>query len=261
MRITAKELSTARAVCTATELALIESSHGPSLDKADATRLKKKITVARELRDKWRDQFERQRREVQQSQGSRVNDKNQRSEEKSELFAKALARFEEQLVKWEAAPASASTKKSPSRATPVKADRVRAHRADRSRTKEALNELIVPKVPRKAAVIAKPVAAKSVAAKPKAATKVAPPVKAAAAKVAAPLKTKLPLKKTVKKVAVLSRKVAAKAKLPKSALAATATAKSAAKATRLKVSGKNSRVQGHVSAAGKRSQARRDGKK
>ena len=261
MRITAKELSTARAVCTATELALIESSHGPSLDKADVARLKKKITLSRELRDKWRDQFEKQRRDVQQSQGSRVNDKNQRSEEKSNLFANALARFEEQLVKREAAPTSAAAKKSPARATPVKADRVRSHRADRARTKEALNELIVPKVPRKAAAATKPVAAKAMAP-----TKVAAPAKAAAAvkkaapaKAAAPVKTKLPLKKTAKKAAVLSRKPATTTKMPKSSQAV--TAKSAATSTRLKVSGKDSRVRGHVSAAGKRSQARRDGKK
>lgn len=275
MRIPAKELSTARAVCTATELALIESSHGPSLEKADTTRLKKKITVARELRDKWRDLFERQRREVQQAQGSRVNEKNQRSEEKSELFAKALARFEEQLVKREAAPASASAKKSSSRSTPVKAQRVRAHRADRSRTKEELNELVVPKAMTKSAVKPVPVApAKKAAARVKVAApakaaapaKVAVPAKAAAkiaapAKAAAAAKTRLPMKKVVKKSAAESRSVAAKTKLPKSSLAATATAKSAAKTTRLKVSGKDSRVQGHVSAAGKRSQARRDGKK
>ena len=246
MRIPAKELSTARVICTATELKLIESSHGLSLEKLDAARLKKKVTLARELRDKWRDVFEKQRREVQQAQKARVSDKNQRSEEKSGLFSNALARFEEQLAKLEAAPATPVKKSSAARATPIKAKRVRGHRATRAHTKKQLKEMDVspgrPKPPTAAAPA------------PVAATPASPTVKTV--KRAA---SKLPVKKVVSKKAPKGT-LSAKSKGVKSR-SASSSAQAAAKKTRIKVSGKDSRVRGHVSAAGKRSQARRDGKK
>ena len=66
MRIPNKELSNARAWCTPTELRLIESSHGQALANANEAGLKKNISRARVLRDKWRDLFRRQRRQVQQ---------------------------------------------------------------------------------------------------------------------------------------------------------------------------------------------------
>ena len=253
MRIPAKELSDAKSLCTVTELRLIESSHGPVLEKADAVRLKKKIALARELRDKWRDLFERQRREVQQNQVARVNEKNQRSETKISLFASALARFEEQLAKVSSGSATPAAKKTSSRATPVKAQRVQAHRVTRSRTKEQLKELQVAKSGTKKPTVPAPAATTAVT---------SPAATSSAGKV----KSKLPVKKvaklaTAKAVRSSNLKPTKTAAKTKSALPASIAAKAAAKSTRIKVSGKDSRVRGHVSAAGKRSQARRDGKK
>ena len=79
MTITKDELATAQSLCTVTELRLINSSHGPALEKLDQTGLKKKIILAREQRDKWKDLFTRQRREVQKKEAARVNDKNERT--------------------------------------------------------------------------------------------------------------------------------------------------------------------------------------
>ncbi|MEI8022447.1 MAG: hypothetical protein WCH39_29830, partial [Schlesneria sp.] len=67
-------------------------------------------------------------------------------------------------------------------------------------------------------------------------------------------------KKAVKKP-VGAPSTLAKTKGPKSAAAPTKSASVAAKQTRIKMSGKDSRVRGHVSASGKRNQARRDGKR
>ena len=245
MQISAKEISDAKALCTATELRLIESSHGTVLEKTDATRLKKKIVLARELRDKWRDLFEKQRREVQQAIGSRVNEKNQRSEEKSQLFASALARFEQQLTQASANPpvttkASASSK-------PAKAQRVQSHRVNRARTKEQLNELKISKG------VKKPVT-------PPASTPVPETAAPVVAKTLASKPSKLPLKKVAKKKSVAA-KLTASSTRTKGSIPSATSAKSAAKKSRLKTSGKESRLRGHVSAAGKRSQAKRDGKR
>ena len=254
MRIPAKELSDAKSLCTVTELRLIESSHGPTLEKADQTRLKKKIALAREQRDKWRDLFTRQRRDVQQEQASRDNQSNKRSERKSELFANALTRFEAQLAKVMEAPPVAPAAKATSRPVTPKADRVRAQRVARATTKLKLKELELPTATKKVSppTVDKPV--DPVVVTP------TPPTKATTK-----TKSKSPTKKATKKVS--AKKVAgspsrlAKAKPAASKVAQTKGAAAAAKSTRIKVSGKDSRVRGHVSASGKRSQARRDSKR
>lgn len=238
MALSEKELAEARVICTKTEMQLLQSSQGPLLEQADQARLKKKITLARELRDKWRDQFESQRRESQQSTGMRVNEQNQRSEEKMQLFAGALTRFEEQLTKVIANP---PVKKAAPRSKPIKAQRVRAHRASRAQTRGELKEF-----KNEAAAAAKP-------SKPvPAAAPAAAPVKATAT-----AKKKAPTKKAVKKAAVKGRAVTTR----KSPAPSTPATKAAAKKNRLKVSGKTTRVPAHTTAAGKRSQARRDTKK
>ena len=249
MRIPAKELSDAKSLCTVTELRLIESSHGPTLEKADQTRLKKKIALAREQRDKWRDLFTRQRRDVQKEQASRDNQSNKRSERKSELFANALARFEAQLAKVIESPPATPASKAASRPVTPKADRVRAQRVVRATTKLKLKELELPTATKKVSppTVVKPVDA--VVLTP------TPPVKATTKTT-----SKKPTKKASKKVAGSPSRLA-KAKPPASKVARTKSAVVAAKSTRIKVSGKDSRVRGHVSASGKRTQARRDSKR
>lgn len=243
MHLSEKELAEARAICTKAEMQLLQSSHGPLLEQADQARLKKKVTLARELRDKWRDQFESQRRGSQQSTGMRVNEQNQRSEEKVQIFAGALARFEEQLAKVVANP---TAKKGVARSKPIKAQRVRSHRASRSEARGALKELKA-----EVTAAAKPAAKKSAAPSAATSTPAAASVKAAATK------KKAVAKKAVKKAAVKGRVVATR----KSSAPSTPVAKAAAKKNRLKVSGKTTRVPAHTSAAGKRNQARRDAKK
>src|SRR5690606_36367487 len=86
-------VSKARELCTAAELRLVEASAPKSLAKLDEAELKKNVERARKLRDKWRDQATRQRREVQQAQAARTTDKTARSQEKTQLFAEVLTRF------------------------------------------------------------------------------------------------------------------------------------------------------------------------
>ncbi len=251
MTITKDELANAKSLCTTTELRLINSSHGPALEKLDQAGLKKKIVLARELRDKWKDVFTRQRRDVQQKEAARVNDKNERSLEKSQLFGNALARFEEQLKKVIANPSSVAGARKSTPPAPTKEQRVRAQRVVRARTKEQLKDLL-PASPKKA-VVAKAVATPVPAAPAK--KTAAPAVKAKALP-----KKSVATKKAVKKP-VGAPSTLAKAKGPKSAAAPTKSASVAAKQTRIKMSGKDSRVKGHVSASGKRNQARRDTKR
>ena len=251
MTITKDELAKAKSLCTTTELRLINSSHGPALEKYDASGLKKKIVLARELRDKWNDVFTRQRREVQKKEAARVNDKNERSQEKSQLFANALARFEEQLKKVVANPSLFTGVKKSAVPAATKAQRVRTQRVVRARTKEQLKDLI-PASPKKAVVVKK-------VASP---APVAPTKKTAAL----PVKPKAAAKKSVKAKKAVKKPVGApstlaKAKGPKTAAAPTKSASAVAKQTRIKMSGKDSRVRGHVSASGKRNQARRDNKR
>ena len=255
MTITKDELANAKSLCTTTELRLINSSHGPALEKYDEAGLKKKIVLARELRYKWNDVFTRQRRDVQQKEGARVNDKNERSQVKSQLFANALARFEAQLTKVVASPAPVAGAKKSSHSAPTKEQRVRAQRVDRARTKEHLKDLL-PASPKKVVVtkaVTPPVPAAptkttaALPAKPKAATKKS-------------VKTKKAAKKAVKKP-VGAPSTLVKAKGPKSAAAPTKSASVAAKQTRIKMSGKDTRVRSHISASGKRNQARRDTKR
>jgi hypothetical protein len=251
MPITKEELATAQSLCTVTELRLINSSHGPALEKYDVAGLKKKIVLAREQRDKWKDLFTRQRRDVQKKEAARVNDKNERTLEKSQLFANALARFEEQLKKVVANPPTKVAAKKSVSAAPTKAQRVRTQRVVRARTKEQLKDLL-PETPKKEVVV----------------KKVATPEPVVPAKMTAPVpvKAKAVAKKVVKTKKAVKKPVGApstlaKGKGTKKAAVPTKSANIAAKQTRLKMSGKDTRVRGHVSAAGKRNQARRDTKR
>ncbi|WP_116809421.1 hypothetical protein [Steroidobacter cummioxidans] len=89
----------ARALCTAAEYQLFEAS----LDRKQHTlaRLQSKIARTRQLRDKYRDLYKRQRIANRTRTGNRKGnrlDSNARTEQKAHLFDEVLKRFE-QLAK------------------------------------------------------------------------------------------------------------------------------------------------------------------
>ena len=241
----------AKQMCTKAELGVVLGSRPDAIEKLSADQLKKNVASARRLRDKWRDLATEQRRDTQQAQKSRVTDKNARSGEKAALFAHVLKRYEEQLAK---AQAGGSTGGKTLPKAPKKKVRAAGHRLKRAVVRDELKDVRSElNAASKAKVKKKKAAKKKAAAAPAAA---APKKKVAKKKVAA--------KKEVKK------KVAKKAAKKKPAFgvgslglvtaepARQLSAQTAAKKSRLKASGKTSRVQAHVQARGGRKQAKRD---
>lgn len=94
-------MSAARALCTKPELALVLDSTAGRLAKLPADRLRKNIELARRLRDKYGGLASRQRREgrgKQEARGARPSQGGERTQRKQELFADVLARFEKQFA-------------------------------------------------------------------------------------------------------------------------------------------------------------------
>ena len=244
---------------TATEYGLLEASYV----EAPAAELKKKLALARSLRDKWKDQYTRQRRARQTERGGRAGSENDRSHAKQELFSEAVRRFEALLlVVPEAVPVATKA----ARKKPTKAGRTRAHRQDRVTTRKTLRPMATrATAAKKAAPVAAPAA--PVVAAP-AAPAPAAPAPVAAAPVAAAKKTapRRPPK------GIKAPKVKGKAKGAKPAVETpslgrlgvavpgpkSAAASAKAKKTGLKLTGLTTRTRGHVSAAGKRAQGKKD---
>jgi hypothetical protein len=258
-----------KALCTAAEAELVRASRRPEIGQLDARALKKHVTQARKLRDKWRDQATKQRRDTQQRHNARVADGEKRSEQKAEIFDAALAAFEKQLEKVSAA-GSASSKPAPTKKA-AKSAPAPDHRAARASKREALE-----------AQREEMNAASKPATKPikKKVTKKKTATKAMSTAAVAP-KKKVVKKKTAKKgVYAAAAKKAVKSLLnqPTEHDAATKSTKgtqseglvgpvnakkqrgaqTAAKQERLDQSGVRSRLKGHASASGRRSQGKRD---
>jgi hypothetical protein len=91
------DLKTIRAMLTAAERKVFDSSLGKQIAAASREQIQAAIGQARSLRDKWRDLYAEQTRGTKRSAkaGSGAND---RSREKSELFAGALERLETRLA-------------------------------------------------------------------------------------------------------------------------------------------------------------------
>jgi|688.fasta_scaffold520326_2 hypothetical protein len=91
------DLKTIRAMLTAAERKVFDSSLGKEIAAAGRAELQAAIRQARTLRDKWRDLYAKQTRTTKRTTnaGTATND---RSREKSELFAGALQRLEARLV-------------------------------------------------------------------------------------------------------------------------------------------------------------------
>ena len=165
---------------TVTERRLLESSLGKSLATATAAQLGKAIELARSFRDKWRDTFRAQRRTGQAAAGARGVSGNDRSEEKSEIFAGMLARLEARLAEIGSSVPKAVASKREASTRPSKKIRTAAARTERASVKAALAEHVTASpgtrkpvnkkaIARKAlarkAVVAKPVARKTAAGK------------------------------------------------------------------------------------------------
>ncbi|WP_428304792.1 hypothetical protein [Lacipirellula sp.] len=240
----------AKRMCTKAELGVVMGSRPDAIEKLSVDQLKKNVASARRLRDKWQDLATEQRRETQQAQKSRVTDKNARSGEKAALFAHVLKRYEEQLAK---AQAGGSTVGKVLPKPPKKKVRAAGHRLKRAVARDELKDVRSELNAASKAKVKKKKAAK----KKGAATPAAAPKKKVAKKKAAPKK-------------VAKKKVAKKAAKKKPAFgvgslglvtaepARQLSAQTAAKKSRLKASGKTSRVQAHVQARGGRKQAKRD---
>lgn len=91
------DLKTIRAMLTAAERKVFDSSLGKQIAAASREQIQAAIGQARSLRDKWRDLYAEQTRGTKRTAkaGTAAND---RSREKSELFAGALERLETRLA-------------------------------------------------------------------------------------------------------------------------------------------------------------------
>ena len=267
------DFSQARQLCSPDELRLVEASRRGTLGKLDAATLNKTITQVRRLRDKWRDVSTRQVRRSQGQAGARVSDENQRSQQKAELFQHVLVRLEAQRERLAASPAAAPS--APAGRKPAKPLRAQEHRAKRAGVKGQLQQKAA-KLNQKAIQAAGPTrhttapsspaaaaakdAGQATASKQKAGAGTKKAASKKAAKKLASLKKKLPARK---KAAVQQPPAAAESTrpaVPASPLksARQLRAATAAKQARIQASGLNTRTRGHVSARGKRNQARRD---
>ena len=103
------DLKAIREMLTAAERKVFEASIGKEIAAAGHEQLKAAISQARTLRDKWRDLYAQQTRGTKRSPKAGTN-ANDRSREKSELFAGAIQRLEARLAEVGKAVKSATTK-------------------------------------------------------------------------------------------------------------------------------------------------------
>lgn len=261
-----------RALCTKEELALVLASRSPSIEKLSSTEVKKHAVNSRKMADKWQKLSRGQARTESRKTGA--PDLDSRSHAKHELFKETLDVFEARLAAIESVPTVTSS----AERKPAAAVRTQAARAARQSTRKQLHG-----TKKKINASAAP------AAVPKTATVKSPPVKSATVKKGTKKATK-PTKTATKKGATKS--AAAKQALVKTAATRAAKKPAAAstsvqpktksvsvkkitpaispaqktalggklKADRKAISNRTSNIAGHVSAKGKRAQARRDSK-
>jgi hypothetical protein len=91
------DFTKAHQLCTERELALVNSARSEALSTLTPKRVNSKITLARGLRDKFRDLADRQAREARRKappRGARPARGNARTVEKAALFDEVLKRFQ-----------------------------------------------------------------------------------------------------------------------------------------------------------------------
>ncbi len=274
-------LTKVKSLTTSAEYDLVKASRRPEIGQLDARALKKHVTQARKLRDKWRDQATKQRRDTHERHNARVADGEKRSEEKVEIFDATLAAFQKQLEKVSAEGGASS--RGPAKKKPTKSAKAPDHRAERASKRESLEAQreemnAAGSEPETWQTTRKKVVKKKTAKKATASSG-GPKKKAAKKKSAKKAAKKKAVKKTTaKKGAYAARaKKAVKKKLDKGAAASTDNqgsqskglvgpivekkqirAETAIKQGRVDRSGLRSRVKGHVSARGRRAQGKRD---
>jgi hypothetical protein len=262
---------TAKALCNAEEFKIYEMAQPKKLTTLSQVELRNLVVRSRAIRDKWRDVSRGQRRTTQATTRARQTDSNARSHEKADLFAQihqAFVDFEKSVKKGQA-----SLPKGKKPLDVPKKDRQIVNRAVRSvvqgelnQTKRKINRASRSSEPQKSSTAAAAAAEKSKA-----------PARSTAKK--KPAKGKVPTASPARKKALAKRAEVAAQKAASSEATAPKTTKGSAspqptksataarnrsahaKATSARVArGGAPRIQGHVSAKGKRAQARRDSK-
>ena len=252
--VPAGTLARARALLTAAEHKIFESSLGQSLSKATHAEVDMLARRAREMRDKWRGLNSKQTRSTKRATAP-VAAANARTAEKTDLLHGALERIESRLADF-AATVSTTVK-----------GLVRGNTAAKSRTKTIIKRATRRTAARPVAPV-RPAAAVKVAAKP--AVKTPAPAKAVSVAAAvSPSLTKTVASRAVTtgtKISKKARQAGARSALQTSAStqkisaprANQRNALSAAKASRLKLTGLDTRRTSHTASRVKAQQARRD---
>ena len=290
-------LDEVRLLCTKAEYALVAESRTPAIEQLTAMKLKTNTANARKLVDKWQKLSRGQSRDESRKTGE--PDLASKTYTKHQVMHEALEAYQARLaVVATTASVEASAKKLTPRERTASARVSRqSARTELQGVKKTVNKVAKARsiqaakkaAPVKAAPVkSAPVKATPVKAAPvKAAVKAAPakaaPVKATAVKAStkkAPASKSEAAKKTLVKTA--AKRTAKRAEVASSApalavpkkvvkttakpgiVAATPAAKAqlaaSAKSNRVKLSNRSSNIAGHVSAKGKRAQAKRDSK-
>ena len=266
-------LDEVRLLCTKAEYSLVAESRTPAIEQLTAMKLKTNTANARKLVDKWQKLSRGQSRDESRKTGE--PDLASKTYAKHQVMHEALEAYQARLaVAATTATVEASAKKLTPRERTASARVSRqSARTELQGVKKTVNKVAkatpVKAAPVKAAVKAAPVKATAVKATAvKASTKKAPASKSEAAK-----KTlvKTAAKRTAKRAEVASSapaiavpkkvvKTTAKPGIVAATPAAKAQLAASAKSNRVKLSNRSSNIAGHVSAKGKRAQAKRDSK-
>ena len=290
-------LDEVRLLCTKAEYSLVAESRTPAIEQLTAMKLKTNTANARKLVDKWQKLSRGQSRDESRKTGepdlaSKTYTKHQVMQESLEAYQARLA-----VVATTASVEASAKKLTPRERTASARVSRQSARTELQGVKKTVNKVAkarsiqaakkaapVKAAPVKSAPVkATPVKAAPVKAAVKAATAKAAPVKATAVKAStkkAPASKSEAAKKTLVKTA--AKRTAKRAEVASSApalavpkkvvkttakpgiVAATPAAKAqlvaSAKSNRVKLSNRSSNIAGHVSAKGKRAQAKRDSK-
>jgi hypothetical protein len=278
--------SASAAWLTAPERRVLDSTVGTPLSSATRNQLMSVMKQARTLRDKWRDLFNRQTISTKRTPGGRNDPANTRSLEKSDLFAAAVKRLEARLAELTGSTGGGTGRSAAGRIVVKKPARKPARQAGHRATRAGIRGMLAETVAtlntaargsvEQVTGQAKPAKPKNKPKKKKAT--VAAARKAAPAKAPGAREPSTAAKQTGTKRAGTKRAAATASKKARQAgtlraLAASGTgqalhfdakkqrsAKARATAARIKFDGLSTRRRGHTLAAGKRKQARRDGR-
>jgi hypothetical protein len=242
-----------KALCSSTEAELVRNSRPPQIKSLSLAEVKAAKARARKLADKWQGQLHKQARAKKGAKGVSASDAN--TQLKAEIFREALNAYEARQAELEAKGAKPTSSKK----TPTKKARAASHRGARAAIRDEL--ALVGDVLNRGAKMVKNTVLNAAASMSHRNANPGPtagaPASAAEAATSEQVKKAAKPAKKVKKAAPPAKAGLAK---PSKAKQVKVTAK--AKQTRLATSGKTTRMMGHVSARGKRTQARRDsGKK